>query len=254
VKDLLSRKYIPYAFPAGLGMKSTHFLLHSTAGFVLAGGRSSRMGTDKALAQLAGQPLIQIALEIMAAAGLSARIAGSRTNLATYAQEIPDTSLDSGPLSGIHAALSVSAAELNLFLPVDLPLMPASLLACLLQRAALTGQPVTATRLSGRLEPFPVVLHRSVLPQIGFLLATGATACHQAWQSIPRALEGQPDAQLDAIPVESLVQCGQCAHLAHLPPVLWYQSANTPADLERLTRICAKLPSSIPRRSSNLRA
>jgi len=222
----------------------------SATGFVLAGGRSSRLGTDKALAHLAGQPLIRIALEILAAAGLPSQIAGSRSNLAAFAPEIPDTFPDSGPLGGIHAALSVSTAELNLFLPVDLPLMPASLLTCLLQRAALTGQPVTATRLNGRLEPFPVLLHRSILPQIGVLLATGETACHRAWQTIPHAF----GAQLDAIPVESLVQCGQCAHPAHLPPILWYQSANTPADLERLNRIYAKLPSSIPVRSSNLGA
>ena len=224
--------------------------LISAAGFVLAGGRSARMGTDKALALFAGIPLIRIAIETLAAAGIPAEIAGSRSPLTSFAKEIPDTFPEAGPLGGIHAALSASAADWNLFLPVDLPLMPASLLTYLLQRAVLTGLPVTATRLNGRLEPFPVVLHRSILPHIVHRLATGATACHEAWQSIPQDL----GTRIDAVSVENLVQCGQCRHRGHLPPVLWYQSANTPADLERLNRIYAKLQPSIEHRSSNLRA
>jgi molybdenum cofactor guanylyltransferase len=207
----------------------------SAAGFVLAGGRSSRMGTDKALTLIAGIPLIQIALETLAAAGVSAQIAGSRSDLSKFAEEIPDTFPETGPLGGIHAALSAALADWNLFLPVDLPLIPASLLACLLQRAALTGQPVTATRLNGRLEPFPVVLHRSVLPFVAQRLESGKAACHQAWQTIPQELR----TELDAVPVEGLVQCGQCSHPTSLPPVLWFQSANTPDELARLNRIYA---------------
>jgi molybdopterin-guanine dinucleotide biosynthesis protein A len=208
------------------------------------------MGTDKALTLLAGLPLIHIAIQTLAAAGVSAKIAGVRSPLATFAQEIPDTYPDSGPLSGIHTALSTSLADWNLFLPVDLPLMPASLLVCLLQRAALTGQPVTATRLNGRLEPFPAVLHRSIFPQIAQHLETGKTACHQAWLTIPQ----QMGTELDAVPVENFVQCGQCPHPGNLPPVFWFQSANTPGELALLNRIYANSfpPSSIP--SSNLRA
>ena len=209
----------------------------SSAGFVLAGGRSSRMGSDKALVLFHGVPLIQIAMQILIAAGLPARVAGVRASLAAFAEQvpeqIPDTFPDAGPLAGVHAALTASASEWNVFLPVDLPLMPASLLVCLLLRAALTGTPVTATRLNGRIEPFPVVLNRTALPGIVQLLHSGQTACHTAWQSIPVAL----GAKLDAVSVEHLTQCGQCRHPQGLPPFLWFQSANTPADLTRLHRI-----------------
>ena len=136
----------------------------SASGFVLAGGRSSRMGSDKALAVFAGDPLIQVALNTFAEAGVSARIAGSRSALGVYADEIADTFIEIGPMGGVHAGLAASDAEWNLFLPVDLPLMPGLLLLRLLERAALTGAPVTATRLNGRLEPFPVVLRSDVLP------------------------------------------------------------------------------------------
>jgi len=180
-------------------------------------------------------PLIQHALQILAAASLPAQIAGSRISLAKFAEEIPDTFPESGPLGGIHAGLAASRSDWNLFLPVDLPLMPASLLALLLQRAELTGAPVAVAKLNGRIEPFPVVLHRSTLPQIAHLLQSGQTACHVAWQTIPPAL----NAQLDAIAVENLVQCGQCSHPLGLPPFFWFQSANTPAELAWLNHLHA---------------
>jgi molybdopterin-guanine dinucleotide biosynthesis protein A len=205
-------------------------------GFIMAGGHSSRMGSDKALVRFGGVPLVQVALNIFAEAGISARIAGSRSALGAFAEEVPDAFPESGPMSGIHAGLCASRAEWNLFLPIDLPLMPSSLLACMMRRAMLTGAPVTAARLNGRMEPFPAVLHRDVLPHISRRLKEGQSACHKAWQTIPQDL-GRP---LDAVSVEGLTQCGHCRHPLGLPPVLWFQSANSPEELARLNRICAK--------------
>jgi molybdenum cofactor guanylyltransferase len=205
----------------------------SAAGFILAGGHSSRMGTDKALTLFSGIPLVQVAINTLTEAGISTRIAGSRSSLGAFADEIPDTFPESGPMSGIHAGLSALQAEWNLFLPVDLPLMPAALLACLIWRAMLTGAPVTTTRLNGRIEPFPAVLHRSVLPCIAQRLETGETACHRAWQTIPQDL----GIVMDAVSVENLAQSGICRHPLELPPVLWFESANTSAELARLNRI-----------------
>jgi len=204
----------------------------SVAGFVLAGGRSSRMGSDKALELFGGRPLIQRALSILAEVAAGPRIAGSRSTLAGYAEEIPDTFAEAGPLGGVHAGLSASVAEWNVFLPVDVPLMPASLLRCLVELAILTGSPVTVATLNGRMEPFPVVLNRSVLPQITDLLERQDAACHAAWRSIPEVL----GAELDAVAVENLVQCGQCSHPLALPPMLWFQSANTQGELALLHR------------------
>jgi molybdopterin-guanine dinucleotide biosynthesis protein A len=205
----------------------------AVAGFVLAGGQSSRMGTDKALALFGRAPLIQVALDTLADAEIPTRIAGSRSDLSGFAEVIPDTFRDAGPLGGVHAALSASPAEWNLFLPVDMPLMPPSLLRCLLQRAMLTGTPITAIRLNGRVEPFPVILRLSTLPHITQRLAAGEASCHRAWQTIP----GEMGKALDAVAVESMVQCGHCRHPAQLPPVLWFESSNTPAQLARLNRI-----------------
>lgn len=233
----------------------------NAAGFVLAGGRSSRMGSDKALALFGGIPLIRVALETLAEAQFSSRIAGSRSSLHAFAEEIADTFPETGPLGGVHAALAGSTAEWNLFLPVDMPLMPASLLVSLLERAQLTDAPVTVARLNGLIQPFPVVLRAGALAAIAQRLSAGETACHRAWQSIPLEM----GSTLNAVAVELLLQSGQCTPglgrtglgrtglgRTGLPPALWFQSANTPEELLRLNRIAARLqPLKNPRPESH---
>jgi molybdopterin-guanine dinucleotide biosynthesis protein A len=224
----------------------------SQAGFVLAGGQSSRMGHDKALALFHGMPLIQNALTILRSATPTVRIAGSRSSLTDFAEAIPDHHLNSGPLGGIQATLSATSTEWNLFLPVDMPLMPPSLLATLLQRAQLTGAPVTVAKLNGHIEPFPVVLHRCMLPLIEDRLKRGENGCQAAWKTMPATLSSQPAAQLDAVPVEHLIQAGQCSHPNGFPPLWWFQSANTPEELARLNHLAKnKRPKPAPRSSNH---
>jgi len=202
-------------------------------GFVLAGGRSSRMGTDKALALFAGKPLIATALATLRDAGLQARIAGSRSPLDAYGEPIPDTFTSAGPLAGIHAALTASASDLCVFLPVDMPLMPPALLRCLLQRARLTGAPVTVARLNGRVEPFPVVLSRQTAPYIVERLKSEHASCHAAWREIPALLGEQPD----AVSIEHLVSSGHLPLSTGIPPIWCFLSANTPSDLAWMSRL-----------------
>jgi molybdenum cofactor guanylyltransferase len=211
----------------------------SAAGFVLAGGQSSRMGTDKALAVFDGLPLIEIALRTVSTAGVSARVAGASSSLAAYGQVVPDTMPRMGPLGGIRPALAASNAEWNIFLPVDMPLMPSSLLRWMLHHAILTESAVTTVRLNGRAEPLPVVLHVSVLATIQEQLESGQRACHVAWQAARQAVAAVRVRIPECVAVENLLQAGQCRHPSGLPPFLWFQSANTPDDLARLNRFSA---------------
>ncbi len=202
------------------------------SGFVLAGGQSSRMGSDKALVRFRGRPLIENALEILSCARVDEiRIAGARRPLDHFAGVVPDTFADIGPLGGIHAGLAASGSDWSLFFPVDMPLMPSSLLTALVQRAGLTCCPITATRMNGRIEPFPVVLHRCVLAALTDAIESGRTGCLAAWQLIPREFGHE----LDAPHVEFMLQSGQCQDALRLPPAFWYLSANTPEDLAYLS-------------------
>ncbi len=119
------------------------------AGFVLAGGRSSRMGRDKALVELGGRTLAAHAVDLLRSAGLSATIAGARSELAGVAPVIKDEAPDQGPLSGICSALASTDAELAVFIPVDLPLLPASLLEYLLRHAMTAGRAITLVSVNG---------------------------------------------------------------------------------------------------------
>jgi len=203
--------------------------LLDAAGFVLAGGRSSRMGADKALLPLCGMPLIAHALGILHQAGLSASIAGARSPLSAFAPVIPDSSPGQGPLGGICAALASTSARWAVFLPVDLPLLPASLVAYLLRHARTTGRAVTLPSINGFAQTFPAVIDRVALPTLQTELDSGHGGCFSAFQAAAARL-AQP---ISNLPVELLVQAGQVSHPCCLPPTCWFLNLNTPADLRR---------------------
>ncbi len=202
-------------------------------GFVLAGGQSSRMGRDKALLEFAGRPLVERALAILEQAGLPGAIAGvqpsARAPLEAFAPVIEDAAPGLGPLSGICAALAATSTRYAIFLPVDLPLLPPSLLIFLLRHARITGSAVTVASVSGFAQTFPVVIDRAALGVLQNELDAGRKGCFTAFQAASRCLE-QP---LRSVAVEILVQSGQVWDQQGRPPVHWFLNLNTPADLER---------------------
>lgn len=197
-------------------------------GFVLAGGASSRFGSEKSLALLDGAPLIAHAIRLLSFAASHVRIAGAQTqSLADYATIIPDIAPGSGPLAGVFAALQTATAEWSIFLPVDMPLIPPELLRVLVARASVTRAPVTCLRLNGHIEPFPALVHRSIQPSVSAALATHAS-CARLWSSL---------SSLDAPAVESLLAAAQLPRLP-IPVSLWWRSANTPGDLAFIEACC----------------
>jgi molybdenum cofactor guanylyltransferase len=200
----------------------------SFAGFVLAGGQSSRMGRDKALVELDGRPLIIHTLEALRNAGLSAQIAGARSELSSFAPVIPDREEDAGPLSGVCAALATMQADFAVFLSVDLPLIPASLLAHLAWDAAMTASTITLASVNGFAQTFPAVVRCSALPALQEELRTGRGSCFAGFQSAAENAGETPR----ILAVESLVQSGHLAHPLGLPVARWFHNVNTPVELK----------------------
>ena len=93
-------------------------------GFVLAGGRSSRMGFDKALLELEGETLLDRAVRQLRGFCAEVGTAGgiARPNLSC--EVLPDHLPGNGPLSGIVTALEWTPYEWNLFVAVDTPFLP----------------------------------------------------------------------------------------------------------------------------------
>lgn len=200
-----------------------------TATFVLAGGRSTRMGTDKAQALLNGRPLLSYALGILREAGLAASIAGGQPSLSAFAPLVPDDRPILGPLGGICAALASTSASWAVFVSVDLPLLPSSLIVSLLRHASLTARPITIAAINGFAQTFPAVISHAALPALKQELDSGRLGCFSAFQAAARSL-GEP---VSVLPVETLVQCGQIAHPHALPPTRWFLNVNAPEDLRR---------------------
>lgn len=199
------------------------------AGFVLAGGRSSRMGSDKALTTLHGQPLVAHALAILRHAGLEASIAGSRSALESFAPVIEDPESDRGPLSGICAALDATNARWGVFLPVDLPFVPVSLITYLLRHARIAEGVAALCSVNGFAETFPVILDRALLPVLRRELESRRGGCLAGF----RAASAELKRPVHVLAVELLAQSGQVAHPEGWPTRRWFLNLNTPADLRR---------------------
>ncbi|MFY9903631.1 MAG: molybdenum cofactor guanylyltransferase [Terriglobales bacterium] len=130
------------------------------AGFVLAGGKSSRMGTDKAFLEFGGQTLLERALAVVAASCERVTIVGDPSKFGSYGTVIADVFPGCGPLGGIHAALVQSTAELNLMVAVDMPFVTAELLAFLFAQAETSNAVITVPRVGKGLQPLCAVYHR----------------------------------------------------------------------------------------------
>ena len=94
------------------------------SGAVLTGGRSSRMGRDKAFVEIDGQPMVMLARRALIAAGATGVVAvgGDAPGLAALGLEtIPDTAPGEGPLGGIIDALEHSDDDVVVVLACDHP-------------------------------------------------------------------------------------------------------------------------------------
>jgi molybdopterin-guanine dinucleotide biosynthesis protein A len=206
--------------------------LSGAEAFVLAGGRSTRMGQDKALLQVAGRSLLELALDKLGALGLDAsappRIAGARSDLSFYAPVVPDLHSGCGPLSGIEAALAATAQPLNLFLAVDLPLLPARFLSWILRRAETTGALVTVPRFNGWPQPLCAVYHRDLLAGVTASLAAGN---YKVMPVVTAAAHSRAQA-IDVFDIELLASTYPELHrFSSLPLYRWFHNCNRPEDV-----------------------
>jgi molybdenum cofactor guanylyltransferase len=125
--------------------------------FVLVGGQSTRMGTDKALIELDGRPLIARALAAARSVTPDVRILGSEQKFANYGDVVEDQFPNHGPLGGIHAALRASSAGLNLIVAVDMPFVEERFLQFLIDQSRRTSAVVTVPRAAGNWQPLCAV-------------------------------------------------------------------------------------------------
>jgi molybdopterin-guanine dinucleotide biosynthesis protein A len=140
---------------------------------IMAGGKSSRMGTDKAFVPLLGKPLIEHVLAAVASLGDQLFVVTNRPDDYAYLG-LPlqgDIYLDQGPLGGLHTALHQVTRPHVLIVACDMPWLSRPLLE------HMVGLRGTADAVVPRWEAFPEPLHavysRACLPAVEGNLQAG---------------------------------------------------------------------------------
>jgi molybdopterin-guanine dinucleotide biosynthesis protein A len=186
------------------------------AAFVLAGGKSSRMGRDKATLSLHGRTLLQHALSTLGEITENVSILGSPQIYGDQgAPVIPDIIPECGPLGGIHAALTHTRAAYNLIIAVDTPFLSANFLRFLASRAVEAGAVITTPEIAGYTQPLCAVYSRQFLPIASNALKAGE---YKIVPLFPR------DKTLT-------ISEAEMAQFAFTPEM--FDNLNTPEDLER---------------------
>jgi len=150
--------------------------LPPVGGYVLAGGKSSRMGSDKALLELAGKPLALHATTKLRRLCAEVSVLGTDHVLERFAPLVRDLHPGCGPMGGIEAALLSSKYDWNLVLPVDVPFLPTFFLDNWLW--SVLHKPAGDVRLSmlesdGAPQPALLIIHREMATYLTASLERG---------------------------------------------------------------------------------
>ncbi len=193
-------------------------------GAVLAGGKATRFGSDKMLAQWRGQPLIAHGLALLAPHCADVIICGRSYGDYRWVTDRPDGGLDSGPdkgqgpLGGLNAALHMALQEgydAVLSLPCDMPVI--DLMPLLSQGSSLS---------------------RNLGQNVGQEVAPRYFTAHPVVGLWPASLAATLDTWLAAQPRRAMMAF--IAHIqaqTHIEPVEGgedFPNINRPQDLDRL--------------------
>jgi molybdopterin-guanine dinucleotide biosynthesis protein A len=152
------------------------------SGLVLAGGRSSRMGREKALLPLPdGRTLLQRQIDLLRAAGagsVAVSVGPGKSFPMVGVDQISDAVPDAGPLAGIAAGLRAAPPGLVLVLAVDMPRIGEEHLRRLMALASANCGVVPVWE--GRCESLVAVYPAALAASAEAWLAGGQSAPH-AW-------------------------------------------------------------------------
>lgn len=143
---------------------------------ILAGGKSKRMGHDKAFIRFQGEVLIRRIIDRLAGLAEEVLVIASRTqeHLPRDIKVIPDLIPERGPLGGLYTALSAASHPAVVVVACDMPFVNQKLLAY--QRNILISRDMDIVVPSSEkgLEPLHAVYRRdSCLPPVRSTLETG---------------------------------------------------------------------------------
>ncbi len=188
-----------------------------------AGGRSSRMGRDKALVPFQGQTLIEYILEQLRAIEAPVIVITNRPEDYTFLR-LPlfgDLVQDWGALGGLHAALSHARTEFALVLACDMPFINLDYLTYTHRLAAGFDAVVPVLGEQQFAEPFRAIYRRSCLGAVERAIAAGSR----------RMISFLDEVRVRFVTSEEVRQFD--------PELVSFFNVNTPEDLASAARIAA---------------
>jgi len=143
------------------------------SGIVLAGGQSSRLGTDKSFVTVKGKPLIEQIVAKLARLSDDVIIVTDSPERYNHleARRVGDIYPGKGALGGVYSGLRAAANDYSLVVACDMPFLNLNLLRYMILLAR--EHDVVIPRIGGLLEPLHAVYSKSCLEPIERLLARG---------------------------------------------------------------------------------
>ena len=189
-------------------------------GYVLTGGRSSRMGQDKALLPFGDDPLaVWVAKRVRQVCSDVSLVGDAEKYAAWGFPVIEDVIPEQGPLGGIHAALAHSEARFTLVVGCDMPYLSPDFLRLLLRIAQETdAEAVVPESEEFEYEPLCAVYARSCLAPIEEALRGGQRKIKDVYRRL----------RLRAVP--------RAEWKPYDPEGRLFQNLNTPEDYEQARR------------------
>ena len=209
------------------------------SGYVLAGGRSSRMGQDKCLLRLGGRTLVEWAVSTLQSCTGDVTVVGP--DVLPGVQAIRDEVPGHGPLGGIEAALSHLGRDWAAFLPVDMPLLPPGLYAALISdwlSKAETGCHLGFLVVDQLPQPLVSLMHKSTLPFVRGALRAGQNKVVPVLKSAGRQIAFDLGLSEEAVLRRIEFTAGEASDLLPWSPAgmeiatrhLWFTNCNTPQE------------------------
>ena len=199
-------------------------------GFVTAGGRSSRMGRDKAWLKIAGRPMIEHVIDALKPVTSSIAIIANNEEYKGFGFPVfADTNFGVGPLEAIRTAMANSPTSTVVLVGCDMPFVTSELLSFLLNIANQYQQKSPDSRLQtpdfplavaplnedGKLEPLCALYSTEALETVSNLIASGVRKVSFFFEQISTRL----------------VSFNEIKHLQNAP--FFFENINTPEDFQR---------------------
>lgn len=141
-------------------------------GIILSGGKSIRMGTDKALLKLGDKSLIETAIDICKPVCTSIIISSNNPEHGKFGYPvIADDLQDCGPIGGIYSSLKHSETEWNFVISVDAPFVTTPFIRYLISEIG--GSTAVIPFHDKGMEPLIGLYHKNSLPEIEKMLKSG---------------------------------------------------------------------------------